>query len=460
MKIYSGLKNGAVLQRDKDNLCKIMVNAEFKGNPTANFGYFEHVDKNIWQFKGVFVGGPYEITISDDDSSVTFNEIYVGDVWLLAGQSNMEASGYPTYEDKIYESNPKPYLRALYMEEEWKPAAPRISNLSKSTDEVHQKAHNNWIADIRERKLIVRDIPPYEIQRRVGPGLWFAEEMFKLTDGVPQGLIPAAVGGAPIDMWLPKSEKKNYFDAAARRIELSGNNIKGVLWAQGEGSANWEIYPEQIKKIRENLCEQICAQAIPFVLMQSFRCTINITYEDEARWSRFREMQRKLQYSQPLTEMIATNDLELCDRIHLSSDSQKKCGIRMANAMYHIVTGIGTPQPTIERIELEKGLYAPDSYTTVKIKYKNTCGDLKAVGAPFGFSWRKVGSSEKPTIQNMNGIILKKNVVLMNMVNVNIDDAKEYELFYGFGHDFYCNIIDGSGRAIPAMGPIRIKDYI
>ena len=117
MKINSGLKNGAVLQRNEDNLCEILVDAEFSGNPISNFGYFEKIEDNLWKFKGVFVGGPYEITVNDDTSSATFTDIYVGDVWLLAGQSNMEASGHPTYKDKIYEADTKPYLRALYMEE-------------------------------------------------------------------------------------------------------------------------------------------------------------------------------------------------------------------------------------------------------------------------------------------------------------------------------------------------------
>lgn len=459
MKINSGLKNGAVLQRNEDNLCEILVDAEFSGNPTSNFGYFEKIEDNLWRFKGVFMGGPYEITVNDDTSSSTFIDIYVGDVWLLAGQSNMEASGHPTYKDKICEADIRPYLRAFYMEEEWKPAKPILSNLSKSTDEVHLNAHNSWIHSIKERNITVRDIPPYEIQRRVASGLWFAEEMFRLTDGVPQGLIPSAVGGSPIEMWLPNSKNRNYFDAAARKITLAGNNIKGILWAQGEGNPNWEIYPEQIKAIRNKICEQICVDEIPFVQLQSFRTTIDLSYETECCWSRFREMQRNMQYILPKTETIATNDLELCDRIHLSSDSQKKCGIRMANAMYHLVSEIGYPQPTIESIRLKKGLYVPDLVTVIEIKYKNTCGDLKACGVPFGFALRKMDFEGKPTIRDIEKITIKKNTICIS-IEKNIDEVKEYELFYGFGNDFYCNITDGEDRAIPAMGPIKIKDYI
>ncbi|MGN0179076.1 MAG: sialate O-acetylesterase [Monoglobaceae bacterium] len=453
------MKNGAVLQRDENNLCKITVNAEFNGKPNASLGYFEKIDENIWEFKGVFVGGPYNISISDDDSSTTFNDIYVGDVWLLAGQSNMEGAGYPTYEDRIYSLNPNSNIRALYMEEEWKPAKPIMSNLSKSTDEVHQQAHNNWINSIEQRKITVRDIPPYEMQRRIGPGLWFAEEMYKLTGGIPQGLVLSAVGGAPIDMWLPDSKNGNYFDAASRRIYQSGNNIKGIFWAQGEGNSNWEIYPEQIETMRKSFCEQLGIEQIPFVQMQSFRCTIDMSNDSQNSWSKFREMQRKMQYIMPLTETIATNDLDLCDCIHLSSDSQKRCGIRAANAMYYLISGEGYPQPAVESIELEKAMFTPDSGTTVKIKYKNLCGDLKSVGVPFGFVFRISGSSENPTIQNMAGIKIRKNVVQIS-IEKNIEEVKEYEIFYGFGQSFYCNITDGADRAIPAMGPIRIKDYM
>lgn len=459
MNIYTGLKNGAVLQRDENNLCKITLKAEFKGNPIATLGYFCNISKDIWEFKGVFIGGPYEITIADDETSVTFSDIYVGDVWLLAGQSNMEGAGHPSYEDRIYTSNPNPYLRALYMEEEWRPAKPIMSNLSKSTDAVHQKAYNNWINSIREQNMTVRDIPPYEIQRRIGPGLWFAEEMYKLTDGIPQGLILSAVGGAPIEMWLPNGETDNYFDAAARRVYASGNNIKGIFWAQGEGNQNYEIYPEQIKEIRKKLCQQMGIAQIPFVQMQSFKFTINMTYESECCWSDFREMQRNMQYTLPLTETIATNDLDLSDCIHLNSASQKKCGKRAANAMYHLITDIGIPQPQVESVKLEKSVYTPDSVTIITIKYKNLCGDLKSNGIPSGFSYRRVGSLEKPMIQNMTGIKLKKNVVQIG-IEKNMEEVKDYEIFYGFGHDFYCNITDGDDRAIPAMGPIRISEYM
>ena len=52
------------------------------------------------------------------------------------------------------------------------------------------------------------------------------------------------------------------------------------------------------------------------------------------------------------------------------------------------------------------------------------------------------------------------NSLNVNEIQENIEEVKDYEIFYGFGHDFYCNITDGDDRAIPSMGPIRILEYM
>ena len=49
-----------------------------------------------WRLTGIPVGGPYTLTISDKNGEVDFDNIYVGDVWILAGQSNMEGAGLMT----------------------------------------------------------------------------------------------------------------------------------------------------------------------------------------------------------------------------------------------------------------------------------------------------------------------------------------------------------------------------
>ena len=34
------------------------------------------------------------------------------------------------------------------------------------------------------------------------------------------------------------------------------------------------------------------------------------------------------------------------------------------------------------------------------------------------------------------------------------------DLWYGFGHKFYCNIADEGGHALPSFGPLRIGEQV
>lgn len=51
-----------------------------------------HANNNDWKLKipPYKEGGPYELCIYDEDSELTFTDIYFGEVWLAGGQSNME----------------------------------------------------------------------------------------------------------------------------------------------------------------------------------------------------------------------------------------------------------------------------------------------------------------------------------------------------------------------------------
>lgn len=455
-----GLKNGAVLQRDENNFCKIIIIANFKSEPKTSFGKLTHISNNKWELTGIYIGGPYSITISDAADSVTFTNIYVGDLWLLAGQSNMEGAGRMTVEDEYETNNTKPFIRAFYMNDEWDNAKPILHHLNLSNDPAHKKSWSDNMKSIEDRGITVYDNPPYEFKRNVGPGYYFAKEMFELTDGVPQGVIPAAVGGAPIEMWLPVADgADNYYTAACRRIEETGSNIKGVFWAQGEGNPNYEIYPSHIENIRKDLCKRTGKSKIPFVQMQSFKCTLCLDdINDYNIWSNFREMQRKMPENTENLATIATNDLALDDCIHLSSDSQKIAGVRGARAMHYITTGCGFAEPTFDNIYFTNTRYVPNFFVDIHIQYKNISGAFKSCGIPNGFALRK--SDEKEPSQKMfRKISLKQNEVIIS-VQIPLDKLAEYELWYGYGNDFYCNITDGENRAIPAMGPILLKNFI
>ena len=93
MKIICGLKNGALLQRDENNVCKCFFKAETNGEMKSSIGIVLKNDDGRYVLTGIPVGGPYSFTLSDQKDVIEFNDIYVGDLWFLGGQSNMEGAG-------------------------------------------------------------------------------------------------------------------------------------------------------------------------------------------------------------------------------------------------------------------------------------------------------------------------------------------------------------------------------
>lgn len=412
-----------------------------------------------WELTGIPAGGPYTLTLHDQQGAETFTNLYVGDVWLLAGQSNMEGAGRMTMEDDAYALDPNPLIRAHYMNDLWDSARPQLHQLWLSQDRAHQEAYQRDVDSLKSRKLTVFDKYPWPQRRGVGPGLYFAQEMYRLTGGIPQGVIPCAVGGAPIGMWLPPEEgTDNYFSAAVRRLSLSGGNIRGIFWSQGEGNSNWQAYPEQIRELRDAICKQFHLDALPMVQVQSFRTTLEGPPEADSIWSRFREMQRRMPDLLPNLSTIASNDLELDDCIHLSSDSQKKVGVRAANAMHYLLTGVGQPEPAIESVRATPDPYCPFFYT-LRIRYKNLDGDLRANGVPSGFTLSNNHSEQAPSQHFIQRVYLEKNEVVLR-TELSLEELRKRELWYGWGNSFYCNITDGADRPIPSMGPIPLHNYL
>lgn len=461
MKILCGIAGGAVLQRDKSNMCRVQLEAEASGEVKSSIGCVKNIGGGVFELTGIPVGGPYAIELSDNKESVLFEEIYVGDVWLLGGQSNMDGSGEAVCEDFEYAKNPLPRVRALYMDEVWRAAKFDIHNKLIAKEAPYIRSVDMWLEGIKNGGKRTYDAPPYGLKCCVGPGASFAREMYRLTGGTPQGVIPAAVGGAPIKMWLPSEDgTENYYDAALHRIRLAGNNIKGIFWAQGEGDADPDAYPGKIEVIRDGIYAQTGIAKIPIVSMQSFVCTMEGTSESAMRWSKFREMQRKMSFECENITTIATNDCALDDGIHLNSQSQEKMGIRGARAMLYLTEGVGFAQPELDKIIVEEDKLQPDRFSLIRVRYRNVSGSLTSRDLPTGYEMSNANNADEiPNRFRFCNVSLHQNEVHIR-VERTAEELRDYALWYGFGHYCCCNITDGEGRALPSMGPIKLKDYM
>ena len=456
MLIY-GISDGAVIQRGDDDTCNIVIEGNFNGAPESSLGRLDKIDDDRYLLTGIPVGGPYEFGISDNEEQLVYKDIYVGDVWLLAGQSNMEGAGRMRQKDYESDSSPIPEIRALYMDYKWRPVRTQLHQLWLSPDPAHMRAFRADKENHDKSDIKACDFYPAEQKRGVGPGSFFARSMYVKTS-VPQGVIPAAVGGAPIEMWIPPADDTdNYYTAALSRVRCCGSNIKGIFWYQGEGySGDLDEYDRMFESMRRGIASVCRRENLPAVQVQTFRCLLpwaSESMESAYSWSRFRAHQTDMARSLPDLRTIASNDLELDDLIHLSASSHEILGRRAAEAMLGLINGYET-EPAFDSVTLLPDIIVPSWYV-LNIKYNNVGGGLISAGVPSGFMLSE--PDKAPAMTWMQHTSLIGDTVQIR-TELTAEQLRRMSLWYGFGHGFYCNITDKHGHALPSLGPIGLKN--
>jgi hypothetical protein len=156
-------------------------------------------------------------------------------LYLLVGQSNMAGRGMVDEESK--KSDPR--ILMLTKELQWQPA----------TDPLH---FDKPIAG-------------------VGPGLAFAKAIAEKTPGIRIGLIPCAVGGTSIKLWVPEgfdkfTKTRPYADMLERvKVAQREGVLKGIIWHQGEADRNAaDAYAGLLSELIERMRKD-CGADVPFV---------------------------------------------------------------------------------------------------------------------------------------------------------------------------------------------------
>ncbi|WP_246035359.1 sialate O-acetylesterase [Dictyobacter kobayashii] len=390
-----------VLQRDADDKARVQ---------TTNGEVLE-----------LAVGGPY--TIGDA------HNVLVGDIWVLAGQSNMEGIG-----DLIDEEKPSPFVHSFQSREEWAQAEEPLHWLDESPRLVH---HVLWGRD-RVEHSPVRD--PQRV-KGTGLGLTFAKERYART-GVPVGLIPSAHGGTSMEQWDPQLRDQgsaSLYGALCERVKAVGGKVAGVLWYQGESDCNpegVEHYHQRMLTLIQALRSDLGSAELPFYYVQIGGLVSEGT---PVGWHGIREAQRTLQNALPGIALVSAIDLELDDLIHIGTQGLKRLGRRLAD----IADGQRTPDVLAVTPELEQ--------SRIHITYRPVRAGLHAPGRPTGFTLRSNDERELPLIHKTT---LEGNTVTLHLIANEL--PAETSLWYGWGHNPYCNITDGADAAIPAFGPWKL----
>lgn len=399
------------------------------------------------------VGGPYRVEFRVRDAAgrsrqTSVDEVFVGDVWFLAGQSNMQGIGWLANAPK-----PDPLVRCFYMRDEWGLARDPLHFMAEAVDIVH-----HTLSGRTER-------PSEEQIRRergaavtgVGVGVSFGREMVART-GVPQGLVACAHGGTSMAQWSPALKgqgSQSLYGAMLRRFRLLGQPIAGVLWYQGESDAACpEGYTERMRELVAATREDFDLPDLPWVVVQIGRVVGGGWVA--ASWNDVQEQQRRLSESIPRLDVVPAADLELDDAIHISAKAFTVLARRMASVADWLALGNRRGKGAI-RLKSVSTRVIPakkkePAVTVVEVKYTNVVGGLSSAGRPVGFC---LANTLGEPVSAFYKTILKGDTVVLHTV-FPLPSLEQMSLHYGYGCDPVVNISDGRGMGLPVMGPVEI----
>lgn len=451
MKIAYGLYPGMVLQREGD-LCRVRFALEDACGPVTVIvphGRLEEIGPDngyrcFW-LTGVPVGGPYTLTLSDEKDSLTLHDLYVGDVWLLGGQSNMEGVGY--YRDIAGEVCQRPELRQFSFDNaHWELAEPRLHR-GWLSPEPYMQEHFAGHGGVHERG--------------VGPGFFFAQEMYRRT-GVPQGLIPCALGGSNLGQWAPEGSSDGYqfYQMTMTRFKLCGSHVRGLFWYQGCAEANPDgvrLFTGRMQRLFDAFRRDTGNPALPIVQVQIGRFT-NTPPAEDRHWSGIREQQRRLTQEIPHLDTVAVTDAEYADGIHLQARYQIKLGKNAAESMFRLCFDpqerTSLPAPSLASIRVVR---LDDFGEALAARFDNIHGGLISPGVPSGFALSR--SPDKIDTYSIFRLELAANTVFIRHESPE-NALRDMYLSYYFGNGAYANITDMAGRPLPAFGPLKLGDWL
>lgn len=305
------------VSEQKKTTVKARIAYENSGESVIGWKRCEIIDDENWAvcFKDVPVGGLYRIeTYMDyegwDGLSCTrgdmIHNIGVGDIFVIAGQSNAAGRAKTPIED-----SPDLLVHLLKNDGRWDLATHPLNETTNAVHLGHYENHN----------------PGHS------PFLHFAK-LLKGALNYPIGLVNCAYGGAPL-RWWNLDENGALFQNMLEMLGEYDITPKAMLWYQGEAegfeksAATYEArFTSFVRQLRDHFGEE----SFPVFTVQLNRCMTPTTETLDKEWGMVREAQRKLAHSLNGVYVVPATDLSLYDFIHNSSQSNLVVGERLAKA--------------------------------------------------------------------------------------------------------------------------------
>ena len=145
----------------------------------------EAKEDGSWEIflQGMKAGGPFLLTVASGAEKITVQNVYVGEVWVTSGQSNVEVNMERVkdrYPDEIHHCS-NPNIRIYKVTEHYNFREPEAEHVS-----------GEW-----------KEACPENLMAFSALSYFFAQYLAEEQD-VPVGIINASLGGSPIQAWMSR----------------------------------------------------------------------------------------------------------------------------------------------------------------------------------------------------------------------------------------------------------------
>lgn len=246
-------------------------------------------------------------------------------IYLCFGQSNMEGQGKIEAQDKLVDN--------------------RFQVLQSLDCSTSERTKGKWRTAI----------PPLcQCETGLSPVDYFGKTMVKnLPDSIKIGVINVAVGGCDVRLF-DKDTYKNFSDTYHKdwflnkinayegnpykhlidlaKIAQQDGVIKGILLHQGETNTGDEQWPLYVKKIYNNILEDLLltAESVPLLSGELVSVQNNCCAE-------MNTIINKLPESIPTSYIISSSDCTAQDKAHFDSEGYRELGRRYAAKMLELI---------------------------------------------------------------------------------------------------------------------------
>ena len=187
------IADGMVLQRDTD--VRIWGWASNQEPLSICFLGKEYLakasDTGAWSVSlgSLQAGGPYSMQIKGTTDSIELKDIYIGDVWLASGQSNMELT-----MDRVAPLYPQEIQSASNQEIRFF-EVPKTFDFNQPREDLE---YGQW-----------KPVSPSNTGQFAAVPYFYAKNLYKAYK-VPIGIINSALGGSPAEAWLSQGALKAF----------------------------------------------------------------------------------------------------------------------------------------------------------------------------------------------------------------------------------------------------------